>query len=250
MRGLESLLVCYCLSLLVTLLLFSMALQGEIHSSPHGISQNLGKSRKWDAASALTGIGDGRLDTRRRHIREHICIRRAEYVAGTATRPEVGVFTQTSIGRKPVPWDSIAAGETVWMKWSGGPVVAKAVVAGFRQLTNCSATDLRTAVAGYKLHDLDDYWFSRPPSFEAMAIYLKNEAWLDEPQTVTGRSRGSSWIVFPSAAEREKWMSLPSTNVGQIVKDPRGSRVVGASLRFVVFRRDGFTCQYCGRKRR
>jgi hypothetical protein len=86
----------------------------------------------------------------------------ASIFARRATRPEVGVFTQTSIGRKPVPWGSIAAGETVWMKWSGGPVVAKAVVARFRQLTNCSATDLRTAVAGYNLHDLDDYWSSAP----------------------------------------------------------------------------------------
>lgn len=117
-------------------------------------------------------------------IREHICIRRPEYVAGTATRPEVGVFTQTSVGRKPVPWGRIGTSETVWMKWSGGSVVAKSIVAGFRQFSDCSAADLRRAVAGFALYDLEDYWASRPPHFDAMAIYLKDEEWLDEPLAV------------------------------------------------------------------
>ena len=172
----------------------------------------------------------------------------AEYVAGTATRPEVGVFTQTSVGRRPIPWGRIAAGETVWMKWSGGPVVAKAVVVGYRQFTSCTAAELRLAVAGFALHDLEEYWSSRPPHFDAMVIYLKDEEWLDEPLAVSGRSHGSSWIVFSSAAERKERMTIPIVKAEQGHRDPRGSRVAGPSLRFRVFRRDSFTCQYCGRK--
>jgi hypothetical protein len=181
-------------------------------------------------------------------MREHLCIRREEWVAGTATQPEVGVFTQTSEHRRPVPWGRIGTGEVVWMKWSAGLVVAKAVVDGFRQFTNCSARDLRLAVSGFALHDLEEYWSSRPPLFYAMAVYLKDEEWLDKPLTVTGQSNRSSWIVFPNAAERERWMSVSTEKAERILSDPRGSRVAGASLRFRVFRRDSFTCRYCGRK--
>lgn len=80
---------------------------------------------------------------------EHICIRNPEYVAGTFARPEVGVFTQTSVGRPPVPWGRISAGETVWMKWTGGPVVARATVSGYRQIESCTPAQLRDAVAGF-----------------------------------------------------------------------------------------------------
>ena len=64
---------------------------------------------------------------------QHVVIRRDTYVAGTSQRPEVGVFTQTHVARRPSPWGQISVGDTVWMKWSGGPVVAKSVVQGFRQ---------------------------------------------------------------------------------------------------------------------
>ena len=56
---------------------------------------------------------------------QHIAIRRENYVAGTRERPEVGVFTQTHATRPPVPWGRIVVGEPVWMKWTGGPLVAQ-----------------------------------------------------------------------------------------------------------------------------
>jgi hypothetical protein len=81
------------------------------------------------------------------------------------------------------------------MKWSGGPVVAEAVVAGFRQFTNCSAPELRLAVAGFALRDLEESWPSRPPHFEAMAIYLKDQEWLGEPLAVI-------WIITGAGPQR------------------------------------------------
>jgi hypothetical protein len=45
--------------------------------------------------------------------RQHVVIRREDYVAGTRTRPEVGVFTQTHTSPPPVPWGKIAPGEKV-----------------------------------------------------------------------------------------------------------------------------------------
>lgn len=90
-------------------------------------------------------------------VRQHIAIRREEYVAGTRERPEVGVFTQTHATRPPMPWNRIAIGETVWMKWASGPIVAKAMVQGFRQMDDCTAQRLRDTTKGFRLHELEDY---------------------------------------------------------------------------------------------
>lgn len=83
-----------------------------------------------------------------KNMREHICIRNSDYVAGTAEKPEVGVFTQARKNQRPSPWGRIAEGETVWMKWSGGPIVAKAEVSGFRQISDCTPKKLKSAVSG------------------------------------------------------------------------------------------------------
>lgn len=171
-----------------------------------------------------------------------------QWVAGTQDRPEVGVFTQTANRKRPVPWSDIGLGETVWMKWSGGPVVAKARIAGIRQLTDCSAGALRAAVAGFGLADQAAYWAKLPSTFHALAVYLTAEEWIDPPLPVTGRSYSSSWVVFPNTESRERWMRAPKKVEQHRVVDPRGPRTAGPALRFRVFRRDSYTCQYCGRR--
>ena len=111
---------------------------------------------------------------------QHIAIRREHYVAGTTQQPEVGVFTQTHVSHRPTPWGRISVGEIVWMKWSGGPIVAKSVVQGFRQLRDCSPKQLQETTRGFRLYNLESYWASLKPSFNAVTIYLEHEEWLDE----------------------------------------------------------------------
>lgn len=101
--------------------------------------------------------------------------------------------------------------------------------------------------AGSALHDLEAYWRSLPPRFDGLAIYLTEEAWLDEPLVVAGRSRGASWLVFASAAERREWVATAPASGERPERDPRGPRTAAPALRFAVFRRDSFACQYCGR---
>ena len=182
---------------------------------------------------------------------KHVVLRRAEYVAGTADRPEVGVFTQTHSTRHPVPWGQVTPGDPVWMKWCGGPVVAKATVQGFRQIEACTPSQLRETTRGFKLYDLDEYWRTRPPVFSGVTIYLEDEHWLDHVIAPAGRSRGESWIVLKTSEHERLWLQPghaprvpappPSKNAD------RGSRTIPAALRFEVFRRDGFTCTFCGR---
>jgi hypothetical protein len=181
-------------------------------------------------------------------VREHIVIRRPEFVAGTRERPEVGVFTQTHSTRHPVPWGKIAIGEPVWMKWTGGPVVATARVSGIRQLERASPRQVRDTTSGFSLHRLEPYWASLAPAIHAVTVYLEDEHWLGEPISVSGRSRGESWIVFGDSSKREAWFSTLRIAEAAPRRARRGPRTISLSLRFQVFRRDAFTCQYCGRK--
>lgn len=158
------------------------------------------------------------------------------------------MFTQTAVGRKPAPWGRIAPGERVWMKWTGGPVVATARVAGFRQLSDTTPSMLREAVSGFALHELEAYWSSLPGRFDGLAIFLTDETWLNEPLEVRGRSHGASWLVFNTEADRIRWLSAQPVTQPTPVRDPRGPRTAGPGVRFTVFRRDNFTCQYCGRR--
>src|SRR4051794_5755314 len=132
----------------------------------------------------------------------HVVIRQESYVAGTRERPEVGIFTQTHTSRPPVPWGKISTGDLVWMKWSGGPIVAQARVQRFVQIENCTPEQLRHQTFGYRLYELDDYWASLAAKgrFFAVAVYLEHERWLDTLITPSARSRGESWIVLATPA--------------------------------------------------
>jgi len=133
------------------------------------------------------------------------------------------------------------------MKWVSGPVVAKATVSGYRELVDCTPEQLREAVSGFKLHGLGAYWSALRSRFNGLVVFLRDEQWLDEPVETAGRSYGSSWRVFKDAAARTAWLATKPKPSAE-PRDPRGPRVAGARLRFLVFRRDAYTCQYCGRK--
>jgi hypothetical protein len=179
---------------------------------------------------------------------DHVVIRREQYVSGTRDRPEIGIFTQAHQTRHPVPWGQIAIGDTVWMKWASGPIVAAATVQGFRQIEGCSPDRLREMTTGSKLFDLGDYWVSLPPTFSAVVIWLDGERWLDAPIFPGARSRGESWVPLKTPELREAWLNSQGSELpkGGARKGKR-TRTIGYALRFQVLRRDGFKCQYCGR---
>ena len=180
-------------------------------------------------------------------------IRRPEYVSGSRERPEVKVFTQAHQTRHPVPWGKLSIGDTVWMKWSGGPIVGKSIVNGFRQIEDCTADELRAATSGSLLGRNDAYFDSLAPRFDAVVIYLGHEQWLDEPITPSARSRGESWVVLGTERLRDAWLSStkPPQSVSESTggsKSGHGSRTIPHALRFQVLRRDSFSCVYCGRR--
>ena len=186
---------------------------------------------------------------------QHVVIRQESYVAGTRERPEVGIFTQTHASRPPVPWGKLGVGDLVYMKWSGGPIVAQARVQRFMEIESCSAERLRQQTFGYRLYELDDYWaaVTRKGHFFAVAVYLNHERWLDELITSQARSRGESWIVLTTPELEARWLGTrPAPPVVEAPAPPprrrQTRRTITPALRFEVFRRDSFTCQYCGRR--
>jgi len=180
----------------------------------------------------------------------HVAIRRSEFVCGTRERPEVKVFTQTHQTRHPVPWGKVSVGDVVWMKWAGGPIVARSVVCGLRQIDDCTSTDLRTATAGSLLASSKAYFDSLPPAFAAVVVHLAEEQWLEEPFIPAARTYSESWVVLDSEAKLRGWLT-PSAAAAATQKassNGRRTRTISNSVRFSVLRRDGFACTYCGRK--
>ena len=158
------------------------------------------------------------------------------------------MFTQTHRTRRPVPWGLIAVGDKVWMKWTGGPIVASATVSGFRQFEDCTPGKLRETTVAFGLYGVAAYWESLPPLFFAMTVYLGDERWLDHPLEPAHRSRGESWIPLRSQADEVAWLR-PATRERTYAPRKKAQKVlrtISPSMRFQILRRDGFACTYCG----
>ena len=179
---------------------------------------------------------------------QHLVIRQHNYVAGTDTNPEVKVFMQTRKNGSPINTKYLAKNQTVWMKWSGGPIVARAKLTSWLEgkIVNGDISKARAQTIGTSLYDLEDYWDSVKKKRNAnyVIFYLDNEEWLDEIIFPEERSRGGSWIFIDDKQKFNGWIKSEK----QEKKYKKPNRNLPKSLRFKILRRDNFTCQYCGRK--
>ena len=179
--------------------------------------------------------------------RHHVVIRREEYVAGTQDKPEVSVFVQTNRSKRPLNPRKVKPGDTIWMKWAGGPIVAKATITQTHSGTvrNGQIQSLKEITKNTRLYDVDQYWDTllEKRNFHYMVIELTDEAWLEEPIFPEARSIGASWIFLNSQSQIDAWINSKRTEN----KTKKPSRNIPAGLRFKILRRDNFTCQYCGR---
>lgn len=138
---------------------------------------------------------------------EHIVIRKEEFVTGSCEKPESTVFTQTHKTHPPIPYNRIKIGETIWVKWSGGSIVAKAKVeGGLRLLENCSPKELKQTVRGTRLYDHKEYWDTLPPQFYGMIIYVADSHRLEKPIQPQERSYGSGWVVLDDEEKKKDWL--------------------------------------------
>lgn len=179
---------------------------------------------------------------------QHVVIRQQNYVAGSTEKPEVKVFMQTNIKTKPIDTSRLKRNQTVWMKWSGGPIVAKSKIESWHEgiIKNGDVTHCRELTKGTNLYHLQDYWesvISKGTSHYCI-ILLREEEWLENIIFPETKSYSSSWIYLDTSKKFEGWILSKKT---EVLKDlPR--RNLPAGLRFKILKRDNFTCQYCGSK--
>lgn len=178
---------------------------------------------------------------------QHLVIRKMSYVAGTQMKPEVQIFMQTNTRFKPLNTELFKKDQIVWMKWSGGPIVAKAKISSWDSgyIKNGNIDEARNLTKGTNLYHLEDYWKSVRKKKNAYYVVVKlhDEEWLEELIYPEARSLGTSWLYIDSQRKYDGW-------INSIKQDPKlknPSRSLPSGLRFKILRRDSYTCQYCGR---
>lgn len=181
-------------------------------------------------------------------MRQHVVTSEPKLIFGDSHQPSVGVLLQTHAKRHPIPWDHIDIGDQVWIKWRNGPIVSHATVSGVRQLTKISEKQLQDALGQLDTNNLRSANNRLPTTFNAIIIRLANETWLEPP--VLSSKQNQRWRIFNSPDEFKRWgqnHDLPFAP--QTTRNSRQkSRAITAIDRFLIFRRDSFTCFYCGIK--
>ncbi len=179
---------------------------------------------------------------------QHIVIRQMNYVAGTSEKPEVKIFMQSRKKGSPLALNKFRVNQTVWMKWSGGPIVAKAKISQWHEgiIHDGNIDEARAFTQGTNLYNLDAYWdeVKKKGTSNYVIVKLKEEEWLEDLIYPAARSLGSSWIYLDSKEKYETWILSKTKEI----QTKQVSRNLPNSLRFKILRRDNHTCQYCGRK--
>jgi len=142
---------------------------------------------------------------------EHLVIRRPEFVADSKIKPEISVLVQTNSKRIPLNLEKLKTGQTVWLKWSSGPIVAKAKILSWHhgKIKGGDVNYARELTAGTKLFYLNEYWnnISKKNNCFFVVVRLSNGEWLDKPIHLNARAYGSSWIYLDNEEKRKKWLS-------------------------------------------
>jgi hypothetical protein len=179
----------------------------------------------------------------------HVAIRDPRYVAGTTDRPEIGVFCQPDMRRTPLQEGLLRQGQSVYMKWAGGPVVARSRIVSWHlgEFRDGNVNRLRELTVGSRLFGLTPYWeaVSKKGSGRYAVVHLGDEEWLETLLYPPVRSYGSSWVYLDTLEKRIQWLSLDQE---PLTREAQRGRSLPASVRFMVLRRDGFACRYCGRR--
>lgn len=178
---------------------------------------------------------------------EHIVIRRPEFVAGTKKKPEVKVFVQSHKKHMPIKLSKLKPNQVIWMKWVGGPIVAKAKILSWHSghIINGNINEVRKLTIGTNLFGLDYYWHQlmKKGTFFYVVVRMSDEKWLEELIYPKVKSYGANWVYIDSEKKKRDWLS---NKVPPPMKSSK-SRSIPIGLRFELLRRDNFTCVYCGR---
>jgi len=179
---------------------------------------------------------------------QHIAIRSQQYITGTTKQPTVDLFVQTHTTYAPIKDSRLSVGQTIWMKWSGGPIVARTKLLSWHQgrFENSNINEMRNLTQHTSLFSVNSYWESVAQKKDAYytILFLTDGSWLDSliyPEAQS--SFGRSWVYLDTNEKKKLWLT---NNIEQQVKEnnPK-NRMPGPKMRFEVFIRDNWTCQNC-----
>jgi hypothetical protein len=115
----------------------------------------------------------------------HVAIQRREWTVGDLLDKDV--LCRCSIRPIP-PFDRVEPGDTVFLKWTGGPIIALAKVRRSASLEYSDIEEVRELCKGYSLYELEDVKGVHPP------IVPK------------ARSMGSGWIILNTPEKERMWL--------------------------------------------
>ena len=106
---------------------------------------------------------------------------------------------------------------------------------------------VRELTKGSELIGLDDYWkaISKKKNGFYSVIRLSDEEWVENLIYSSEKSYGSSWIYLDNKLKKVQWLFSNNETVN---KNSDKGRTLPSRLRWLVLRRDAFTCQDCGGK--
>ena len=142
---------------------------------------------------------------------EHIVIRKPEFVVGSNAKAKIGAFVQTRSDCPPLKLEKVQAGQMVWLKFSSGPIVARAKILSVHDgvIENGDIRRVRELTSGTQLFNLAEYWntISKQMNCFFVVVKLCDEEWLSKPIYPEVRSRGSSWIYLDTEERKKLWLS-------------------------------------------
>lgn len=178
---------------------------------------------------------------------QHIVIRRSEFTVGSREKPNIQIVMQTNTKRIPLQLSKLKQNQVIWGKWTGGPIYGKAKILSWHsgQIVNGNVNEARELTIGSLLFGLDSYWehLVKKKNLFYVVVRLVDEEYLEKLIYPTVKSYGNSWIYLDTPKKIEDWL----TNYTPPKPTLKNRRKIPAGLRFDVFKRDNFTCVYCGR---
>lgn len=107
--------------------------------------------------------------------------------------------------RKSAPWDTVKAGDTVYFKDSGGPIIAKAMVIGVMQLELPKVEDVIQVVERYGdaigLPNRDPRTWERMPKYCILIGLINPEPVVPFQVSKEGFGSGDAWLTVPDISQ-------------------------------------------------
>lgn len=158
---------------------------------------------------------------------EHVVIRRLEHLTGTSATPALGFAVEARDRPGPAHKAGAFQDDVMWVQLHGGLYVARARVRIAWVGEFFGIDEVRSRTRGSELHDLEDFWRSRPRVGYAAVATLTDERWV-EPFWAGPRTYQYEWVVLENERKRASWLDPKEPPRGGVDLTRRFTEWLGA----------------------